>query len=175
MALNLEGKKQIVSEVTAVAEGALSAVIADYRGLTVAQMTELRVQARSLGVHVRVVRNTLLKRALKDTDFECLCGVLVGPVLLAFSLNDPGSAARVLRDFAKGHERLVVKVLAINQQLLEASDVDKVASLPTREEALTALCVVLNAPMVALVRTLNEVNGRLARTLAAVSTQQQSA
>ncbi|HHJ12352.1 MAG TPA: 50S ribosomal protein L10 [Chromatiales bacterium] len=168
MALSLEDKKRIVSEVAAVAESALSAVAADYRGLTVEEMTALRVKAREGGVYLRVVKNTLARRAIEGTEFECMQDELVGPLLLAFSQEDPGSAARVIKDFAKEHETLEVKLLAVGGQCLPASEIDRLASLPTRDQAISMLMAVMKAPLDKFARTLNEVPGKLVRTLAAV-------
>ena len=113
MAIRLEDKKQIVSEVNEAATSALSAVIADYRGVTVSDLTELRKTARKNNVYLRVVRNTLLKKAVENTTFECMSEALVGPTILAFSMEDPGAAARVLKDFAKGNDKFEIKALSI--------------------------------------------------------------
>jgi len=168
VALKLEHKKQIVAEVNEVAGNALSAVLADYRGLTVSEMTDMRVKARDTGVYVRVVRNTLAKRAVEGTEFECLSESLTGPTLVAFSQEDPGSAARLLKDAAKEYEALEIKALAIGGELLAADQVDRVAKLPTRDEALALLMSVMNAPITKFVRTVNEVPGELVRVIAAV-------
>ena len=168
MALKLEQKKQIVAEVNEVAGNALSAVLADYRGLTVGEMTAMRVKARETGVYLRVVRNTLAKKAVSGTDYECLSEVLTGPTLVAFSQEDPGSAARLLKGFSKDYEALDIKALSIGGELLGADQVDRVATLPTRDEALAMLMSVMKAPVGKFVRTLNEVPGKLVRTLSAV-------
>ena len=175
MALKLENKQAIVAEVNEAAGKALSAVLADYRGMTVVQMTELRAKARTTGVYVRVIRNTLAKRAVEGTSFECLQSALVGPTLVAFSREDPGAAARLMRDCSKTFERLKVKGLSIGGELLGADQLDRVATLPTRDEALSILMAVLQAPITKLARTLNEVPGKLVRTLAAVGEQKQAA
>lgn len=175
MALRLEQKQAIVAEVSEAAGSALSAVLADYRGLTVEQMTELRAKARGAGVYLKVIRNTLAKRAVDGTEHECLKEALVGPTLLAFSHEDPGSAARLLKDFAKNFEALEVKALSIGGELLGADQLSRVASLPTRDEALATLMAVMQAPIVKLARTLNEVPGKLVRTVAAVRDQKQAA
>ena len=175
MALNLEHKKQIVAEVHEAAGNALSAVLADYRGLTVDQMTEIRVKARESGVYLRVVRNTLARRAVEGTEYECLGEALTGPTLVAFSTEDPGSAARLLKDYAKEYDALDIKALSIGGELLSAEQVDRVAKLPTREEALSMLMSVMQAPVAKFVRTLNEVPGKLVRTLAAVKDAKESA
>jgi large subunit ribosomal protein L10 len=175
MALKLENKQEIVAEVSEAAGKALSAVLADYRGLTVTQMTQLRAKARQSGVYVKVVRNTLARRAVKGTEFECLDTALVGPTLLAFSLEDPGSAARLMKDFAKDFEKLEVKAVSIGGVLMGADQLDRIATLPTRAEALATLMAVMKAPLGKLTRTLNEVPGKLARTLAAIRDQKQAA
>ena len=168
MALQLEQKQSIVADVHAAAGNALSAVIADHRGVTVAQMTDLRRRARESGVYLRVVRNTLLKRAVVGTDYECLTEIATGPTMLAFSNEDPGSAARLLKQASRDIEELDVKAVSIGGQLLPAEDIDRVASLPTGDEALAMLMSVMQAPVAKLVRTLMDVPGKLTRTLAAV-------
>lgn len=174
MALRLEQKQQIVAEVNEVAASALSAVIADYRGLTVAEMTEMRVKARESGVYLRVVRNTLAKRAVEGTEYECLNDAFVGPTLLAFSQEDPGAAARLIKDYAKDYAELEVKALSIGGTLLGADQIDLVAKLPTLDEARSMLMSVMQAPVVKLARSLNEVPGKLVRTIAAVRDQKQA-
>lgn len=175
MVLKLEDKKVIVTEVNAVASSALSAVLADYRGLTVSEMTELRKLAREQSVYLRVIRNTLAKRAVEGTEFECLNDSLVGPTVLALSLEDPGSAARLLKDFAKGHERLQIKALAVGGVAMGPEHIDRLAKLPTREQALATLACVLQAPVVKFARTLNDVPSKFARALAAVKDQKSAA
>jgi large subunit ribosomal protein L10 len=174
VALRLEGKKQIVAEVNEAAGSALSAVLADYRGLTAEEMTEMRVKARETGVYVRVVRNTLAKRAVEGTEYECLTDALTGPTLVAFSQEDPGSAARLLKDYAKEYDALEVKALAIGGELLSADQLDRVAKLPTRDEALALLMSVMNAPIGKFVRTINEVPGKLVRVVAAVGASKEA-
>ncbi len=168
MALSLADKKQIVEEVAAVAGSAHSAVAAEYSGLTVEEMTKLRVQARQGGVYLRVVKNTLARRAFEGTEFECMNEQLVGPLVLAFSQEDPGSAARVIKDFAKEHEKLEVKLLSVGGEVLAASEIDRLASLPTRDQAISMLMAVMKAPLDKFARTVNEVPGKLVRTVAAV-------
>jgi large subunit ribosomal protein L10 len=175
MALNLEDKKALVAEVSAVAAESLSVVAAEYRGLTVSQMTDLRLKARSAGVYVRVVKNTLARKAIAGTSFECLGPVLKGPLVLAFSKDDPGAAARVVKAFAKDNDKLVARALSLGGQLLASSDLDKVASLPTREQALSQLLGVMRAPIQKLVATLAAAPSKLVRTLAAVRDQKQAA
>lgn len=173
MALRLEDKKAIVAEVAEVATNALSVVAADYRGLPVTNMTKLRADARKAGVYMRVVRNTLARRALEGTEFECLKEILVGPLLLAFSQHEPGAAAKLLRDFMKTNEKLEVKALAIGGRLLDAEQLDAVAKLPNKEEAIATLMSVMKAPISKFVRTLAEPHAKLVRTIAAVRDQKQ--
>jgi large subunit ribosomal protein L10 len=174
MALRLADKQAIVAEVNEAANSALSAVVSDYRGLTVDQMTQMRAKARESGVYLRVVRNTLAKRAVAGTEYECLTETLVGPTMFAFSREDPGSAARLIKDCAKEFNALEVKALSIGGQLLGPGDIDRLASLPTRDEAIALLMAVMQAPVTKLARTLNEVPGKLVRTLAAVRDQKQA-
>ena len=175
MALNLEDKKALVAEVAAVAQKALSVVAAEYRGLTVSQMTELRAKARKQGVYMRVVKNTLARKALAGTSFETMGPKLKGPLVLAFSKDDPGAAARVVKDFAKAHEKLVATLVSLGGQVLPGGDLEKVASLPTREQALSMLLGVLKAPITRLAGTLAAPASKLARTVAAVRDQKQAA
>jgi large subunit ribosomal protein L10 len=174
MALNLEDKKALVAEVAEVAATAQSVVAAEYRGLTVSQMTDLRAKARKSGVYMRVVKNTLARKALAGTSFESVGPKLTGPLVLAFSKDDPGAAARVVKDFAKGNEKLVARLVALGGQVLPAGELEKVASLPTREQALSMLLGVLKAPIQKLVGTLAAPASQLARTLAAVRDQKQA-
>jgi large subunit ribosomal protein L10 len=171
MALKMEAKQDVVAEVRSVAASAQSAIAAEYSGLTVAEMTALRVAARNSGVYLKVVKNTLARRAVEGTSFECLRGSLKGPLVLAFSREDPGAAARVFKAFAKDHEKLVTVAVALGGELYAASDLDRVASLPTLDEARAQLLRVLQAPMAQLVRTLAEPAAMLARTLKARSEQ----
>jgi large subunit ribosomal protein L10 len=172
MSQSVEAKQAIVTEVNSVAATAQSAVAAEYRGLTVAEMTQLRVAARKSGVYVKVVKNTLAKRAIEGTSFECMKGSLKGPLVLAFSREDPGAAARVFKGFAKDHEKLVTVALSLGGELYPASDIDRLASLPTLDEARASLLRLLKAPMSQLVRTLAEPGAMLARTLKARGEQQ---
>ena len=172
MSTTVEAKQAIVTEVNSVAATAQSAVAAEYRGMTVAEMTKLRVAARKSGVYVKVVKNTLAKRAIEGTSFECMKGSLKGPLVLAFSREDPGAAARVFKGFAKDHEKLVTVALSIGGELYPASDIDRLASLPTLNDARASLLRLLKAPMSQLVRTLAEPGAMLARTLKARSEQQ---
>ena len=174
MALSLEEKKAIVADVAEVAATAHSAVAAEYIGLTSNEMNDLRSEARKGGVRLRVVKNTLAKRAVEGTDYACMSEVLVGQLILAFSQEDPGSAARVLKAFAKEHDKLVVKALSVGGQLLPASDLERLASLPTKEQAISMLMSVMQAPISKLARTLNEVPGKMVRTVAAIRYQKQA-
>lgn len=171
MALNLEDKKAIVAEVNQAAAGALSAVIANYRGLTVSQITALRKQAREQGVYLKVVRNTLARIAVRGTEFECLHDALVGPTILALSIEDPGAAARLMKEYSKTNDKLEVKALAVGGVAYGAAEIDRLATLPTREQALGILAGTLQAPLSKFARTLNEVPSQIARVLAAVKDQ----
>ncbi len=175
MALTLEEKKAVVAEVSEVAKVAFSAVAAEYSGLTVEEMTSLRVKAHADNVYLRVVKNTLARRALDGTDFACMVDRLTGPLILAFSQEDPGAAARVTKDFAKEHDKFEVTMLSVGGELLEPAEIDKLAKLPTRDQAISLLMAVMLAPTEKFVRTLNEVPGKLVRTVAAVRDQKQQA
>ena len=175
MALNFEQKQAIVAEVAEVASGAFSAVAAEYRGLTVGELTELRVNARNQGVYLRVVKNTLAKRAVEGTEFECIADGLTGPLILAFSQEDPGAAARVLKDFSKENDEFDVKALAVGGNLLAADQIDILAKLPTYDQAIATLMSVMLAPVTKLARTVNEVPAKVTRVVAAVRDQKQEA
>lgn len=168
MTLSLAAKKAVVEEVAEVASKAISAVVADYRGLTVNQMTQLRAEARKSRVYLRVVRNTLTRRAFENTEFSCLSDKLVGPLFIALSLDAPSDAARLLKSFAKTYDRLEVKALSVGGKVYAADQLEMVASLPTRDEAIAKLMMVMKAPIEKLARTLAEPHGKLVRTLAAV-------
>jgi len=174
VSLTLEAKKAIVEEVAEVASSAHSAVAAEYLGLTVEDMTQLRNEARKGGVYLRVVKNTLARRAVVGTEFECMTDQLVGPLILAFSQEDPGSAARVIDGFSKQNNKIVVKIVALGGKVLSPSDIKAVASLPTKDEALAQLMSVMTAPVGKLARTLNEVPGKLVRTVAAIKDQKEA-
>lgn len=175
MPLRLEEKQAIVAEVNQAAAGALSAVVSDYRGLTVGQITALRVRARESGVYLKVIRNTLARRAVAGTEYECLTEAFEGPTMLAFSQEDPGAAARLLKDYAREHDALKVRALSLGGVLYGAGDLDRLASLPTRDEALSLLMAVMLAPVTKLARTFNDVPGRVVRAVAAVRDQKQAA
>jgi len=172
MALRLEDKKALVKEVNAVAGDSVTAVAAEYRGLSVAEMTDLRKEARNAGVYMRVVKNTLARRAVEGTEFECMQETLKGPILLAFAKEDPGAAARVIQDFAKKHKELQAVSLSAGGQLLPGSDLNKLAELPTLDQARAILLGVMVAPMTKLVRTIAEPSAMLARTLSARGSQE---
>ena len=175
MSLNLEQKKVIVGEITEVANQAPSAIAAEYIGLSVADMTDLRQKAREAGIYLRVVRNTLARRALEDTKFDCMRDGLVGPLLLAFSNEEPGSAAKVIRDFAKDNERLVAKLVSLDGKLLDAGDIEKLASMPTLDQARSMMLGLLQAPASKFVRVLAEPEAKFVRLAAAYRDQQQAA
>jgi len=168
MALNIEDKKAIVAEVSQVASESLSAVAAEYRGLTVGEMDELRVKARQAGVYLRVVRNTLARRALTGTEYECIKESMVGPLVLAFSKEEPGAAPRLIRDFAKEHEQLKAIALSMSGQAYGPEQLNALADLPTYDGALAILMRVMKAPVEKFVRTLAEPHTKFVRTLAAV-------
>jgi len=171
--IGLKEKQAIVAEVNETASKALSAVMADYRGVSVDDMTALRKTAREAGVQVRVIRNTLAKRAFEGTEFECLNEVLLGPNILAFSLEDPGAGARVFKEFAKENSEFEIKALSVGGKLLPAEQIDTLAKLPTRDQAIALLMAVMLAPVTKLVRTLNDVPGQVTRVVAAVRDQKQ--
>ena len=175
MPLSLNEKMAVVAEVAEVAKSASSVIAAEYRGLNVAEMTEFRRQARAAGVHVRVVPNNLAKRAVESTDFECMREGLSGPLVLAFARDDPGSAARVVRDYRRTNQKLEVRLVAFGGRLVDPADIDSLANLPTYEEAIARLMAVLKAPVTKLTRTLAEPHTRLVRALDAIRQQKESA
>ncbi len=175
MALNIEAKKAIVAEVSEVASTALSAVAAEYRGLTVGQMTELRVKSREAGVYLRVIKNSLARRAIEGTDFECMQDGLTGPLVLAFSQEDPGAAARVISDFTKENKKLVVRLVSVGGKMLDAGEIDRLAKMPTKDQAISMLMSCMLQPVEKLARTLNEIPTKVTRCVAAVRDQKQSA
>ena len=175
MALTLEQKKTVVDEVAAVAAQAYSVVAAEYSGLTVGEFTELRRNARGAKVHVRVVKNTLARKALENTEFACMHDALVGPLVLAFAQEDPGAAARIVGDFAKNHPKLVAKAVALGGQVYPPSELARISKLPNREQALAMLMAVMKAPIEKFVRTLAEPHAKLVRTVAAIRDQKEQA
>lgn len=175
MALRLEDKKALVVEVNEVAKRALSAVVAEYRGLTAGKFDILRKKARENGIYLHVVKNTLAIKAVKGTEFECLTAALVGPLVIGFALQDPGSVGRVIKDFAKENDKLVVKALAVGGTLYGAKDIDRLASLPTKDQAIAMLMGTMNAPITKFVRTLAEPAAKVTRAVKAVGDKQQAA
>jgi large subunit ribosomal protein L10 len=167
LGLNLEQKQTVVAEVAKQVAGAQAIVLAENRGMAVSAMTQLRAKARASGVYFRVVKNTLVRRAVADTPFASLADKMVGP--LAYGIGvDPVAVAKVLSDFAKGNEKFVIAGGAMPGQLMSAKEISALAALPSREELIARLLGTMQAPMVKLVRTMNEVPGRFVRTLAAV-------
>ena len=175
MPLNLEQKRAIVAEVSDVASSAYSAVAAEYRGLTVDEMTELRREARNNGVYLRVVKNSLARRAVENTEFACMQEGMTGPLILAFSQEDPGAAARVIKDFSKEHKHLQAKLVSIGGQLLATSELETLAKMPTYDQAISMLMAVMKAPVEKLARTMKEVPGKLVRTVAAIKDAKEAA
>lgn len=168
MALGLAAKQAIVEEVNEVAQRALSVAVAEYRGMEVADLTDLRVKAREQGVFLKVVRNTLARRALVGTQFEDMGSALTGPLIYGFSIDAPGGAARLFKDFGKENDKLVVTALSIGNGVLGPEKLDAVASLPTRDEALAKLLATFKAPVGKFVQTINEVPSKFARLLTAI-------
>lgn len=174
MALNLEAKKRIVSDVAEVAANAQSAIAAHYHGLNVEEMTDLRKRARRHGVYLRVVKNTLARRALENTGFECMRDDLVGPLILAFSKDDPASAAKLFKEFSDECKEIDVKLVALDGELLDVSEVKRLASLPSYDGAVAMLLGVMKAPVAKFAGTLSAVPSKFVRTLAAVKGQKQA-
>ena len=172
MSLNLEQKQAVVAEVSKQLAGAQAVILAEYRSITVRDMTELRRKARGSGVYLRVLKNTLARRAVADTPFKGLTEKMVGPLAYGIS-RDPVAAAKVLHGFAKDNEKFVIKAGAMPNMVMSAREVADLAKLPGRQELLTQLAATLQAPIAKFVRTLNEVPGKFARTLAAVRDSKQ--
>ena len=172
MSLTLEQKQAVVAEVATVAAAAPALIAAEYSGLNVAQMTALRRLARDAGIYLRVVRNTLARRAFEGTQFDCMRSTLTGPLLLAFSNDEPGSAAKVIRDFAKENEKLVVKLISLDGRLLDAAEIESVANLPSLDQARSKLLGLLQAPLGKFLRVLSEPEAKLLRLLDARREQQ---
>jgi len=168
VALGLAAKKEIVAEVSEVASQALSVAVAEYRGMEVAELTDLRVKAREQGVYLKVIRNTLAKRALEGSKFEDMDSALTGPLIYGFSIEAPGGAARLFKDFGKTNDKLQVTALSIGNGLMGPEKLDAVASLPTRDEALAKLLATFKAPVGKFVQTINEVPTKFVRVLAAI-------
>ena len=164
MALNLKDKQAIVGQVNDAAKAAQSVVLADSRGVTVGAMSDLRKQAREAGVDMRVVRNTLARRAFAETSFECLTEEFTGPTLIAFSMEHPGAAARLFKEFAKGEKAFEVKAMAYEGEFIPATDIDRLASLPTYDEAIAQLMATMK----------EAAGGKFVRTLAALRDQKET-
>jgi large subunit ribosomal protein L10 len=175
MPMRIDDKKVAVEELKDIANKATSAVAADYHGASVTELTKLRKDARDTSVHLKVIRNTLAKKALTDTKFSCFEDLLVGPTMLAFSLEDPTSAAKLVNDFSKVNSKFAVKGISLGDSLLELSKLSAIANMPSREQALSQLAGLLNAPMNQFVNILNQVPSKLVRTLQAVKEQKESA
>ena len=175
MALSIEQKKAVVAEVADVANTALAAVAAEYRGLTVEEMTDLRNKARDGGVYLKVAKNTLVRRAVVGTEYECMQESLTGPLLLAFSMEDPGAAARLVKEYSKDHDHLIAKLVAVGGQLYDESELDRLSKLPTYDQAIAMLMGVMKAPIEKFVRTLAEPHTKLVRTVDAVRDAKQAA
>ena len=173
MPLTLQQKQNVVSEVAEVAAQAHSVIAAEYQGLTVGEITALRVKARESNVQMRVVKNTLARRAFAGTDYACMQDALRGQMIYAFSMEEPGGAARVISDYSKDNGKLVVKLVAFGGELLEPSEIKRLASLPTYDQAISLLMAVMKAPLDKLARTMNEVPSKLTRTVAAIRDQKQ--
>ena len=171
MALSLEQKKAVVAEIAGVATEAHSLVVAEYRGTTVDNFTEMRSEARKSGVYLKVAKNSLVKRAVQGTEFECVADSLVGPMIYAFSQEDPGCAARLIKEYAKKNDKLITKVVSIGGKMFEASELGRLASLPTKDQAISQLMSVMKAPVEKFVRTLAQPHTKLVRTIAAVRDQ----
>ena len=175
MALTIEQKKAVVAEVADAANKALAAVAAEYRGLTVKEMTDLRVKAREDGVFLKVAKNTLVRRAVEGTEYECMQESLTGPLLFAFSMDDPGAAARLVKDYSKDHKKLIAKLVAVGGELYDASELERLSRLPTYDQAIAMLMGVMKAPIEKFVRTLVEPHTKMVRTVAAVRDAKQAA
>jgi large subunit ribosomal protein L10 len=172
--LNLDDKKTVVAEVSAVVANAQSIIVAEYRGLGVVDLTALRANARKSGVYLRVVKNTLVRRALAGTPFEGLSAQLTGPLIYGIS-KDPVAAAKLLNDFAKGNDKLAIKVGAMPNYVMDVAGVKALATMPSREELLSKLLGTMQAPITQFVRTLNEVPTKFVRGLAAVRDAKETA
>jgi large subunit ribosomal protein L10 len=172
LGLNLEQKKALVAEVSAKVAQAQAIVLAEYRSLEVGEITLLRAKARGAGVYFRVLKNTLARRAVTDTPFAGLAKHMVGPLVYGIS-TDPVSAAKVLNEFAKTNDKLVIKAGAMPDQVMTAREVASLASLPSRLELIAKLMGTMQAPVAKFAQTLNEVPGKFVRTLAALRDQQE--
>jgi large subunit ribosomal protein L10 len=174
LGLNLEEKKAVVADVSAQVAKAQAIVVAEYRGLGVGSMTQLRAKARTSGVYLRVLKNSLARRAVKDTPFEKLADQMIGPLVYGIS-SDPVAAAKVLHEFAKANDKFVIKAGAMPNAVISATEVAALANMPSREQLLSMLLGTMQAPVAKFVQTLNEVPSRFVRTLAAVRDQKEKA
>ena len=172
MGLSLEQKQAMVSEVSAELKGAQAVIVAEYRGLDVGRVTQLRTRARKSGLYLRVLKNTLARRAVQGTPFEKLTDQMVGPLMYGIA-KDPVAGAKVLSEFAKDNEQFVIKAGAMQNTVMSSKDVRALALLPSREELLAKLMGTMQAPVAKLVRTMNEVPGKFVRTLAALKDQRE--
>lgn len=171
MALTFAQKKEVVAELANVAANAQSLVVADYAGLTVAQLTELRRMARADGVYVRVAKNSLVRRAVEGTDYACITDALVGPLLYAFSTEDPGAAGRLVKEFSKANAKLEPRIVSLGGEMYPSTHVDVLASLPTRDEALSMLLSVMSQPATMLARLLAEPATQVTRVISQAGQQ----
>ena len=167
MALKIGEKKVVVQEIAEIASTAQSAVAAEYRGLTVQQLSSLRSNARELGVYVRVVKNNLVKIAIKDTSLECMDSSLKGPLIFAFSRDELGAAAKLVNDFKKDNDLLKPIAMAVNGELIDVEKLSQIAALPNRDQAISTLMAVMKLPIEKFVRTLSAPNVKLVQTLSA--------
>ena len=167
MALKIGEKKVVVQEIAEIASTAQSAVAAEYRGLTVQQLSSLRSNARELGVYVRVVKNNLVKIAIKDTSLECMDSSLKGPLIFAFSKDELGAAAKLVNDFKKDNDLLKPIAMAVNGELIDVEKLSQIAALPNRDQAISMLMAVMKLPIEKFVRTLSAPNVKLVQTLSA--------
>lgn len=174
MSLNIDEKKAVVAEVSVEIAKARGIVVAEYRGLEVGSMTALRAKARKSGVYLRVLKNSLARRAVVGTPFENLAEQMVGPLVYGIS-SDPVATAKVLNEFARTNEKLVIKAGAMPNAVISAKEVKALASMPSREQLVAQLLATMQAPVATFVRTLNEVPSRFVRTLAAVRDQKEGA
>jgi len=175
VALNLEGKKAVVAEVAEIASTAHSAIAAEYRGLTVTDMTALRDAAREQYVQIRVIRNTLARRAVEGTDFACMQDGMIGPLVYGFSMEDPGAVARVMSEFSKENDQFEVKMVSLGGDLLPAGEIDRLAKMPTMDQAIAILMGTMKAPVEKLVRTLVAPTSKMVLTVAAVRDAKEAA
>ncbi len=173
MAINLEAKKVIVEQVNTLAQDSISVGVAEYRGLTVEQMTNLRTSAMDANVSLRVVKNTLAKRALENTQCACVVSVLNGPVVLGFSQEDPGAVARVFKNFIKENEGLVVKGLGVSGNFVDSNELKRIADLPTKDRAISLVMALMLAPVEKLARSLNDIPAQVTRVISALAQQKQ--